>query len=209
MSDSCGTCKCRVIADSSPVRPTIRRAGLIALVVDQPSGAEALGRSVFDGAVGEMLASTLMTVVRYAPWARPELCGEGTDILDVFSVHHAVARPTPGGKPPRIADVRACMPRLMDELTEAEPVAVLSTGAAACAALAQTGRATPITKWRGQMRWLTLKDRRVPWVATISAGSVLARPDLYRDISADVYKLWTQREPLPEPELFLLRPEDY
>lgn len=188
----CSSCKCSVIPSSAPLPPTVRGRGLLALVTDAPSGAESLGRDAFHGGAGEVMSSTIRAV---AAFVGTQL---SRDMFDTVAVFHAVARPVPGGKAPKIADVRACRARLLAELEDAAPYAVLSAGAAACAALAGTGKATPITAWRGQMRWLALAGGRVPWVATISPGSVVARPDLYRDLSYDVYKVWTQREPLPE-----------
>jgi uracil-DNA glycosylase family 4 len=199
----CSSCKCAVVPDSLPVAPRVRREGLLALVTDAPSGAEALGRDAFQGAAGEVMAGTIRAVRAYAGYAGAS--DLSPDLFESVAVFHAVARPTPGGKPPRIADVRACRARLLDELDQARPRAVLSAGASACASLAGTGKATPITQWRGQMRWLDLPSGRVPWVATISPGSVVARPDLYRDFSFDVYKVWTQREPMAQAVIYEVR----
>lgn len=204
MSHPCDDCRCRVIPNSKAVEPTITGPGLIAVVADAPTGAESLGRSVFQGAAGEVLEATLRGVVRVAEGEPP------ADLTDEFAVLHAVARPTPGGKPPSIVSVRNCRERLLRDLVAAEPRMVLSVGAAACAALSGTGKATPITKWRGMMRWLDLPDgRRVPWVATISPGSVVGKPEYYRDLAYDAWKAWTQREPLPAPNVETVVPRDY
>lgn len=204
MTHPCEGCKCPVIPGSSPVEPTITGPGLVAIVVDAPTGAESLGRSVFQGAAGEILEATLRGVVNAA--------GDGPmeNVTDEFAVLHAVARPTPGGKPPRITAVRACRARLMSDLASAEPRMVLSVGAAACAALSGTGKATPITKWRGMMRWLELPGgRRVPWVATISPGSVVGKTEYYRDLAFDAWKAWTQRAPLARPDIEIVVPRDF
>jgi uracil-DNA glycosylase family 4 len=194
----CHDCACRVVPGSEPVAPVVRRPGLLAVVTDAPSGAESLGRGPFVGASGEVLLETIKAVSAFT----------GTiidDIEDHITIFHAIARPTPGGKPPRIADVRTCRDRLMAELDAARPRAVLSVGASGCASLSGAKTATPITAWRGQMRWLELPTAgRIPWVATISAGSVVARPDLYRDLVADIYKIWTQEVPLPEPIITII-----
>lgn len=196
---TCQDCKCRVVEGSPQVWPSARREGSIALVFDAPTGAEALGRTVFHGSAGEVLEATIRAVVG-ASGRRPP-----RDLLDEVSVYHAVSRPTPGGKPPRIADVRACHDRLIAELDADRPRVVLAVGAAACASLAGVGQdkivETPITRWRGQMRWLDLPSGRVPWMATISPASVVVRTDYYRDLSADVWKAWTQPEPQPDPDV--------
>jgi len=201
MAHPCDECKCPVIPDSKPVEPTIRGEGLVALVVDAPNGYEALGRSVFNGAAGEVLEATIRGVIRASGRTPPD------DLLDEVAVLHAVARPTPGGKVPKIAAIRACRERLMEDLVRARPRMVLSLGAAACASLSGTNAATPITKWRGTMRWLDLPDgTTVPWVATISPGSVAAKSSYYRDLSFDTWKAWTQRAPLDPPDVEIVIP---
>lgn len=191
VSVTCTDCRCSVTPNSLPVVPVVERRGLLALVVDAPSGAEALGRTPWLGAQGELMAATIRGVARFVGQ-------EDFTIEAEVAVFYAVARPVPGNKPPKIADVRACRDRLLAELDAARPRMVLSAGASACASLSGAAEATPITKWRGQMRWLDLASGPVPWVATISPGSVVARADLYRDLSQDVWKAWTQPEPLPE-----------
>lgn len=166
-------------------------------MTDTPSGAESLGRTPFVGAPGEVLAATVRAVASFSGRTIEDLSEE-------VAVFHALARPTIGGKAPKIADVRACRARLIEELTAARPRAVLSVGASACASLSGAVKPTMITAWRGQMRWLVLGERRVPWVATISAGAVVARPDLYRDFVYDVWKVWTQRAPLAEPRVVVV-----
>jgi uracil-DNA glycosylase family 4 len=180
------------VPDSEPVAPSFK-TGQLAVVTDAPSGYEAVGRTPEVGASGEVLFATLRAVAAYV--------GEPVDV----AIFHAVARPTLGNKPPKIAAVRNCHDRLMAELAAAEPRAVLAAGAAACTSLAWVGKATPITKWRGQMRWLELPTgQTVPWVATISPGSVVARADYYRDFVRDIHKVWTQRAPLPMPQLVVI-----
>ncbi len=194
MPHPCDACSCSVVPDSKPVVPSFAfRTGLLVIVTDAPSGAEALGRTPFVGGAGEILEATLRAIAIHA--------GKPIESMsDSVLILHAISRPTPGNKPPKIADVRSCRDRLLAELDEARPHAVLSVGASACASLSGTGKPTPITKWRGQMRWLELPSGvKVPWVATISGGSVAARADLYRDFSYDIWKVWTQKAPLPQP----------
>jgi len=203
VSHPCDDCQCSTVSNSKPVDPTIRSEGLIALVVDAPSGYEALGRSAFNGAAGEVLEATIRGVIRATGQVPP------ADLLDEVAVLHAVARPTPGGKPPKIASVRACRERLFQDLVRAKPRMVLSLGAGACAALSGAAAATPITRWRGMMRWLDLPDgTRVPWVPTISPGSVAAKSSYYRDLSFDTWKAWTQPEPLEQPTIVRLTEAD-
>lgn len=179
----------------------------MAVVLDAPDSAHALGRTAFDGAAGEVLEATIRAVIA-ASGRRPP-----ADLLDEVAVFHAVARPVAGGKAPSVVAVRACHERLVEELSSARPRMILTVGAAACASLAGVGAlkivATPITSWRGMMRWVRLPSGNVPWVATISSGSVVGKTDFYRDLSADVWKAWTQAEPTPDPEVVVDVPTTY
>lgn len=148
------------------------------------------------------MKGTLEAVGRYH---LSELARATFDIDAEVAFFHALTRPLPGNKSPRIADIRACRPRLLEELDAACPRAILTAGAGACAALAGTGKATPITSWRGLMRWVELPNSGlIPWIATIAPTSVASRSDLYRDFSADIFKVWHQLEPMPEPVVVLL-----
>jgi DNA polymerase I-like protein with 3'-5' exonuclease and polymerase domains/uracil-DNA glycosylase len=195
----CSDCTCFVKPDTLPVPATCRAEGLIAVVFDAPTGAEPR-RTVLDGVAGEIFAATLKSVARYADPGRSH-----ADILDEIGIFYAVARPVPGGKAPKVATIRNCNARLMAELEAARPRMVLSVGAAACQALAFAN--VSLRDYRGQMRWLDLPSGgRVPWVATLSPGAVARSTDLYRDLSYDVLKTWTQKEPLPAPDVTIYVP---
>lgn len=209
---SCEDCDCPVRQDIDPVGPSVQRTGQFAVVFDAPTSSEAaMGHPDFNSFGNVVFGAVLRGVMAQAGTTPPK------NLLDEVAVFHAVSRPTPGGKPPKVSAIRSCRERLIDDLREAAPRAVLSIGAAACSALAG-GVATPISKWRGQMRWLDLcgtkhdvpEDTRVrpdcdgpvvPWVPTISASAVAMHPDLARDISYDVWKAWNQPAPLPPPDV--------
>src|SRR4051812_34459578 len=105
---------------------------MVALVFDAPSGAEAVGRTVFNGNAGEVMAATLRAVIRAAGGT------SSSDVYDDVAVFHAVTRPVPGGKPPKVVPIRACHARLLAELDAAEPRMVVSVGAAAAGSLSGT-----------------------------------------------------------------------
>lgn len=174
--------------------------------MDSPTESETRGKSPLLGRGGDVLRATLTMV------GRQGLSGLERDLLDVeqeVAFFFSIARPLPGDKSPRIADVRACHQRLIEELDAASPRAILSCGAGACASLSCTDpkliKATPITAWRGLMRYVELPTAGlVPWVATIAPASVSSRTVLYRDFAADVYKAWHQPAPLPQPRIMIL-----
>jgi DNA polymerase-1 len=123
---------------------------------------------------------------------------DAVGVVDV-EYFYAVDATQPGGKPPPIALVREQRDRLAAELRAARPAKILSCGAGALSSLAGAAKALPISKHRGRMRlW-----EGVPWVPTISPGSVVASSDLFRDLANDVYKAWNQDAPLPPPEVFV------
>ena len=196
----CTDCTCLVRPDTLPVPATCRAEGLIAVVFDAPTGAEPR-RTVLDGVTGEVFAATLKAVARYADPGRSH-----ADVLDDVGLFYAVARPVPGGKAPNVVALRNCHDRLIAELDAARPRVVLSLGAAACSSLAWA--TAPLRDYRGQMRWLDLPSGRIPWVATLSPGSVARSTDLYRDLQYDVLKAWAQPAPEEPPRVVLLTHAD-
>ena len=168
----------------------------LVIVLDAP----VKGRGPFNGVDGEVLLATLQGVAKAA--------GHAGDVRDSVEVVYVSSEPVPGGRPPKIAVIREQRERLFSEVRVRWPCSVLSVGAAACTALSRSERAVPLTKWRGQMRWLDLGDVLAPWVPTLSAGSVAKSLDLYRDLAADVWKVWTQEAPLPAPDVEVVVPRD-
>jgi DNA polymerase I-like protein with 3'-5' exonuclease and polymerase domains len=161
-----------------------------AIILDAPIA----GRGPFDGYPGEILAETIRTIMLSLRHTPPK------NLLDEVSIHYVVTEPTPGGKPPKLAEIRARRETLMSEIDAAQPRAVLSVGVAGLTALSGAKRAAPITKWRGQTRWLELPSgRRVAWTPTISAGAVAAQNEKYRDLAFDVWKAWSQDAPKEPP----------
>jgi DNA polymerase-1 len=159
------------------------------------------GRGPFDGVAGEVLLATIRAVAAAA--------GEAGDARDRVAVAYVSAEPTPGDRPPKIAVIRERREALLEEVAALDPRVVLAAGSAATTALSGAPRNVVLKKWRGQMRWLDLpRGRRVPWVSTVSAGAVAKSPDLYRDLSADVWKAWTRDAPESAPVVEVVVPTD-
>lgn len=173
-----------------------------ALVLDAP----VTGRGPWNGPPGELMGALIRAVIT-AAGGTPPTPARMSDLVDVFYV---VDAPTPGGKPPKIKEIRAEQPRLIAELAAADPLFVLSAGTAGATALGGATKVLPISKNRGRMRWLELPGpdggevTRVPWTPTISPGAVIRSSDLYRDLQNDVWKAWTQLAPLPETTITYL-----
>lgn len=128
-------------------------------------------------------------------------CAQSAGVALDYHPFYAVADAQPGGKAPPIALVRDERDRLLDELEDYQPDAILSLGAGALNALAvDSKKALTISKSRGVMRMVG----DVPWVATISHLAVVKHSDLHRDLAADAYKAITQPAPLPPMDVELI-----
>lgn len=111
---------------------------------------------------------------------------------------YAVAAVQPGGKPPKVSEVRLERDRLMRDLEAYAPDRILSIGAGALNALAiDAPKVLAISKNRGRMRKLGLW----PWLPTISHAAVIRSSDLHRDFANDVFKVMSQDQPLPDMDI--------
>jgi len=173
----------------------------LALVFDAPKSS-----GIYAGVAGTYLSRTLAACATAA----------GIDAPDMAEFY-AVSEVQPGGKAPPIDKVRKEIGRLVGELQEWMPDRVLSFGAGALNALTALNTVdgkvpmVVISKERGRMRWLDIGDEtggvQVPWLPTINHTAVMRSPDLHRDLTADIYKVLTQAEPLPKMEITLFLPE--
>jgi DNA polymerase-1 len=173
----------------------------LALVFDAPKSS-----GIYAGVAGTYLSRTLAACATAAGVDAPEI-----------AEFYAVSEIQPGGKAPPIDKVRKEIGRLVGELQEWMPDRVLSFGAGALNALTTLntvdGKApvAAISKQRGRMRWLDIGDEtggvQVAWLPTINHTAVMRSPDLHRDLTADIYKILSQAEPLPKMPIELFLPE--
>lgn len=133
-----------------------------------------------------------------------EACQQAAGLSDLETeTFYAVAAVQPGGKAPPIGDVRKERDRLFDEFRAWGPDAILSVGAGALNAVAYDApKALAISRERGRMRLI----ESTPWVPTISHMAVIKSSDLHRDFSNDVYKVLSQRAPIPPMQVDLVIP---
>lgn len=134
-----------------------------------------------------------------------EACQAATNVsqLDI-EAFYAVSAVQPGGKAPPIGDVRKERERLLQDLQAWGPDRILSVGAGALNAVAfDSPKALAISKNRGRMQMID----GTPWVPTISHMAVIAKSDLHRDFSNDVYKVLSQDRPVPPMTIDLVIPK--
>lgn len=115
-----------------------------------------------------------------------EMTGATVEVHDFFCVD----TPQPKLGVPPLALVRAQKDRLVGELREWLPDAIVTMGTTALKDLSD-GPAT-LKEERGRMRWWDFGCR---WVPTVAAFHVVKYPDLHRDFADDVYKAVTQEAP--------------
>lgn len=169
-------------------RPTVQGYGPgdSPTVVGEAPGATEVGRhQPFVGQAGRLLRTVLKQV--------------GFDPEEVFYTNSCLCRP-PGNKTPGIAQVKACRPRLEEELVLVAPAKILTVGGIALTAVLRADKAVPITRWHGRGMWTEWGGRMVYTLGTYHPAAVLRDTDYFRDFADDVQKWFEYSSPLPDLE---------
>ncbi len=161
--DKCGLKGCPTVYGEGPDRADV------VIIGEAPGNTEvAVGRP-FVGPAGQLLNKVL------------ESCG--ADRSTVYITNVCICRPIPH-RAPRSAEIRACRPRLFEEIRQRKPKLIIALGA--CAARAVVPGFKSLTDARGTIYESDTLNTCV--LATYHPAAVLRSPNLYPDLKYDVLK---------------------
>lgn len=161
------------------------------VVGEAPGNTEVSRKQPFVGQAGRLL--------------RVALRAAGIDPDEVYYTNSVLCHP-PGNKTPGIAQVKACRPRLEEELALIAPSKILTVGGTALTAVLRADKAVPITRWHGRGIWTEWGGRMIYTLATYHPAAVLRDGDYFRDFGDDVEKWAKYDSPMPDLKVSFVVP---
>lgn len=185
----CPDCPCKPESQACVARSNIEAS--VALVIDQPTGAEIKK--------DEFLAGGRHS---HGAMIRAALASLDVDPDDLYICTATNCKPNIKKAAMLKKAMHGCRNRLIDELKCANVEKVLCIGPVGYSALMSNQKVEAITNIRG--RWKHAFGMDI--MATLPVGFFFAQPDYFRDFAFDVEKFFTT-EPTPTPDVTLWRPE--